>query len=46
MIAVDLKKGADVNLIINYLLKNTDLQVSYNFNMVAIVNRRPMTLEY
>lgn len=43
-IAVDLKKGADVNLIINYLLKNTDLQVSYNFNMVAIVNRRPMTL--
>lgn len=43
-IAIDLKKDADTELIINYLLKNTDLQVSYNFNMVAIVNRRPMTL--
>ncbi|MDD4719037.1 MAG: DNA topoisomerase IV subunit A [Bacilli bacterium] len=43
-IAIDLKKDADTNLIINYLLKNTDLQVSYNFNVVAIVNRRPMTL--
>ncbi len=43
-IAIDLKKGADSNLIINYLLKNTDLQVFYNYNMVAIVNRRPMTL--
>ena len=43
-IVIDLKKDADENLIINYLLKNTDLQVSYNYNMVAIVNRRPMTL--
>ncbi|MDD2181061.1 MAG: DNA gyrase subunit A, partial [Bacilli bacterium] len=32
-IAIDLKKDADTNLIINYLLKNTDLQVSYNFNV-------------
>ena len=31
-------------LILNYLLKNTELQISYNFNMVAIVNRRPRLL--
>lgn len=43
-IVVELKKDADKELVINYLLKNTDLQISYNYNMVAIVNRRPMTL--
>ena len=43
-IMIDLKKGADKDLVLKYLLKNTDLQVSYNFNMVAIVNHRPMTL--
>ena len=43
-IVIDLKQGADKELITNYLLKNTDMQVSYNYNMVAIVNRRPMTL--
>ncbi len=43
-IVIDLKAGANKDLIINYLLKNTDLQISYNYNMVAIVNRRPMTL--
>ena len=43
-IAIDLKKGADKDFVLKYLLKNTDLQVSYNFNMVAIVNRRPLTL--
>ena len=43
-IVIDLKKDANVDLIINYLLKNTELQISYNFNMVAIVNRRPMTM--
>ncbi len=43
-IVIDLKKDTDVNLIINYLLKNTDMQVSYNYNMVAIVNHRPMVL--
>ena len=42
--AIDLKKDADRELILNYLLKNTELQVAYSFNMVAIVNRRPMTL--
>ena len=40
-IVVDLKQNANAELVLNYLLKNTDLQVNYNFNMVAIVNRRP-----
>lgn len=40
-IVIDLKSGANSELILNYLFKNTDLQVNYNFNMVAIVNRRP-----
>jgi topoisomerase-4 subunit A len=43
-IVIDLKKDADSNLIINYLLKNTEMQISYNYNMVAIVNHRPLTL--
>ena len=41
-IAIDLKKDANVENIINYLMKNTDLQISYSYNMIAIVNRRPM----
>ena len=40
-LVIELKKEANAELILNYLLKNTDLQVNYNFNMVAIVNRRP-----
>lgn len=43
-IAIDLKSGADKTLVINYLLKNTDLQTSYNYNMVTIMNRRPRLL--
>ena len=43
-IVIDLKKNANTDLIINYLLKNTDMQISYNFNVVAIVNRRPKLL--
>ena len=43
-IAIDLKSGASKEFILNYLLKNTDLQISYNYNMVAIVNRTPKTL--
>ena len=42
IITIDLKKEADTNLIINYLLKNTDMQINYSYNMIAIVNRRPM----
>ena len=43
-IAIDLRKGANHEAILTYLFKNTDLQVSYSYNMVAICNRRPMTL--
>lgn len=43
-IVVDLKKSANKELIVNYLLKNTDLQISYNFNMIAIVKKRPRLL--
>jgi len=43
-IAVDLKKGANATAIITYLLKNTDLQINLNYNMVSICNRRPMRL--
>ena len=41
-IVVELKKEANAEGILNYLLKNTDLQVNYNFNMVAIDGRRPV----
>lgn len=43
-VVIELKKNANVDLIINYLLKNTDMQISYNFNVVSIVNRRPKLL--
>ena len=43
-IVIELKSGANRDLILNYLYKNTDLQISYSYNMVSIVNRRPMTL--
>lgn len=43
-IVIDIKKDANKDLIINYLLKNTDMQINYSFNMVAIVNRTPKTL--
>ena len=43
-IVIDLKSNANRDVILNYLYKNSDLQISYNYNMVAIVNRRPMTL--
>ncbi|MBD2846954.1 DNA gyrase subunit A [Paenibacillus sp. IB182496] len=43
-IVVELKKEADAEGILAYLLKKTDLQVTYNFNMVAIVNRTPKQL--
>ncbi len=40
-IAIELKKGADEQTILNYLFKYTDLQINYNFNMVAIDNYTP-----
>lgn len=41
-IVIELKKDADAQNILNYLFKNTDLQVSYNFNMVAIDHMTPV----
>ena len=43
-IAIDLKPNANKDVIMKFLLKNTDLQISYNYNCVAIVNRTPKTL--
>ncbi|WP_339163262.1 DNA topoisomerase IV subunit A [Siminovitchia sp. FSL W7-1587] len=38
---IELKREADAEGILNYLFKNSDLQVTYNFNMVAIRDQRP-----
>ncbi|MFJ5769863.1 DNA topoisomerase IV subunit A [Psychrobacillus sp. NPDC093180] len=45
-IVIEMKKEVDAYGILQFLFKNTDLQVTYNFNMIAIHNRRPtmMTL--
>lgn len=43
-IVIELKKDADSEGILNYLYKNTDLQITYNFNMVAIQNKTPKLL--
>ncbi|QFF99076.1 DNA topoisomerase IV subunit A [Psychrobacillus glaciei] len=45
-IVIEMKKEVDAHGILQFLFKNTDLQVTYNFNMIAIHNRRPtmMTL--
>ena len=43
-IVVDVHKDADAKLILNYLYKNTELQVYFNYNMVSIVNKRPRQL--
>ena len=40
-IVVEARKDANIDAIINYFYKKTDLQVSYNFNMVAISDRAP-----
>ncbi|MBN6205512.1 DNA topoisomerase IV subunit A [Ralstonia pickettii] len=40
-VVIELKKDADAEGILNYLYKNTELQVSYHFNMVAIEDKTP-----
>ncbi|GGH81193.1 topoisomerase-4 subunit A [Pullulanibacillus pueri] len=40
-VVIELKKDGDAEGILNYFYKNTDLQITYNFNMVAIVNKTP-----
>ncbi|MBQ8892591.1 MAG: DNA topoisomerase IV subunit A [Bacilli bacterium] len=43
-IVIDLKKDANKEMILNYFYKNSELQINYNYNMVAIVDRCPETL--
>ncbi|AIF43651.1 DNA topoisomerase IV subunit A [Virgibacillus sp. SK37] len=43
-IVIELKKDANSEGILNYLFKNTDLQVTYHFNMVAIQDKTPKLL--
>jgi topoisomerase-4 subunit A len=43
-IVIELKRDADAKGILNYYFKNTDLQISYNFNMVAIDHKAPRQL--
>ncbi len=43
-IVIKLKRDAIAPAIMQYLLKNTDLQKNYNFNMIAINDRRPMQM--
>lgn len=43
-IVIDLKKDISVSNTLNYLYKNTDLQKNYNYNMVAIKDKRPVLM--
>lgn len=43
-IVIDVKKDVDPNIILNYFYKNTDLQIYYSYNMVSIVNKRPVQM--
>lgn len=43
-IVIEVRKDGNAEGILNYLYKNTDLQITYSFNMVAIHERRPKLL--
>lgn len=43
-IVIDVHRDIDVNMVLAYLYKTTDLQINYNYNMIAIVNKRPEQL--
>lgn len=43
-LVVDVKRGQDVNILVNNLFKKTQLQINYSINMVALVNGEPKTL--
>lgn len=43
-VVIELKRDVKADSVLNYLYKNTDLQVSYNINMVAIYNKRPVLM--
>ena len=41
-IVVDVRKESDANMILNYFYKNTDLQIYYSYNNVAIIDKTPV----
>lgn len=43
-IVVELRKNVNAEGILTYLLKNTDLQISYNYNVIAIDDKQPKQL--
>ncbi len=43
-VVIDLKSDSNDEQILNYLYKNTDLQISYNYNTIAIVNKAPVQM--
>ncbi|MEG0367967.1 MAG: DNA gyrase subunit A, partial [Coprobacillus sp.] len=43
-VVIDLKKDVDIQNTLNYFYKNTDLQKNYNYNMVAIKDKRPVLM--
>ena len=43
-IVIETKNESNPTVILNYLLKNTELQINFSYNLVAIVDRSPMTL--
>ena len=43
-IVVEVRKDANPENILNFLYKSTDLQISYNYNVVAISKARPMLM--
>jgi len=43
-IVIDISKDIDANNVLNYFYKNTELQINYNYNMIAIVQQRPKLL--
>lgn len=43
-IVIELERSADADGVLNFFYRKTNLQVSYNFNMIAIADRRPLRL--
>ena len=43
-IVVEMKKEANHDSIVNFLMKKTDLTAKYNYNMVAISNKKPVLM--
>ncbi len=43
-IVIELKKDADIEVILNQLFKHTDLEISYGVQMLALLNNIPMQM--